>query len=76
MAPPQSYGSVESTQDIPTPQDIYYDEPTSNGPFFMGTMMGYFSKPGYQLGDSLMNSYLVYQQPVYEYQEESGELAS
>jgi hypothetical protein len=37
-------------------------------------MMDYFSKPGYQLGDSLMNSYSAYQ-PVYEYREDFAGLA-
>ncbi|KAF2690290.1 hypothetical protein K458DRAFT_399638 [Lentithecium fluviatile CBS 122367] len=65
----QSYSSASSSAlDIQTPQDVYYEEPASNGPFFMGRMMDYFSKPGYQLGDSLANSY-AYSQQVYEYEE-------
>jgi len=39
----------------------------------MGRMMNYFSKPGYQLGDSLTSGYQSYQPLVYEYQDEFGE---
>lgn len=41
----------------------------------MGRMMNYFSKPGYQLGDSLMSSYHAYEAVVYQYQDEFGEEA-
>ncbi|KAF1836158.1 hypothetical protein BDW02DRAFT_254595 [Decorospora gaudefroyi] len=52
-----------------------YDTP----PVFMGRMLNYFSKPGYQLGDSLFSGY----QPInwdenayaYEYRDEFGEEA-
>jgi hypothetical protein len=44
-------------------------------PFSMGRMTNYFSKPGYQLGDSLSSGYHYYEQPVYQYQEEFGDEA-
>lgn len=40
----------------------------------MGRMTNYFSKPGYQLGDSLAGSY-HFAELVYYYQEEFGEEA-
>lgn len=44
-----------------------YDE--TDNPFFMGRMMSYFSKPGYQLGDSLARGYgeQVERDVVYEF---------
>jgi hypothetical protein len=39
----------------------------------MGRMMDYFSKPGYQLGDSLFSSYRYQQQPVYQEEDGDGE---
>ncbi|KAL1641558.1 hypothetical protein SLS61_010073 [Didymella pomorum] len=44
-------------------------------PFSMGRMTKYFSKPGYQLGDSLSRGYSYYEQPVYHYQDEFGDEA-
>ncbi|KAJ4982922.1 hypothetical protein SVAN01_11589 [Stagonosporopsis vannaccii] len=41
-------------------------------PFSMGRMTNYFSKPGYQLGDSLASGYHYYEQPIYQYQDEFG----
>lgn len=41
----------------------------------MGRMTNYFSKPGYQLGDSLASGYHHYEQPVYQYQKEFGDEA-
>jgi hypothetical protein len=75
-AQPYSVSSVSSTQDLPAPQDVFYDNTPGNGPFCMGRMMDYYSKPGYQLGDSLMNSYSMFQQPMYEYREEYPVLPS
>jgi hypothetical protein len=40
-------------------QDAYYNDPQEEfdtPPVFMGRMMNYFSKPGYQLGDSLFSA--------------------
>jgi hypothetical protein len=51
-----------------------YDDQSIENPIFMGRMMSsYFSKPGYQLGDSLIGSYQVYEPLVYQYQDEFGE---
>jgi hypothetical protein len=36
----------------------------------MGRMMNYFSKPGYQLGDSLISGYHTYEPLVYQYRDE------
>jgi hypothetical protein len=44
-------------------------------PIIMGQMTSFFSKPGYQLGDSLSTGYHFYEQPVYQYQDEFGEEA-
>lgn len=44
-------------------------------PFSMGRMTNYFSKPGYQLGDSLSSGYNYYEQPMYQYQDEFGDEA-
>lgn len=52
-----------------------YDNLAAENPIFMGRMMNYFSKPGYQLGDSLMSSYHAYETLVYQYQDEFGEEA-
>ncbi|KAH3904610.1 hypothetical protein HBI56_213950 [Parastagonospora nodorum] len=52
-----------------------YDNVPAENPIFMGRMMNYFSKPGYQLGDSLMSSYHAYEPMVYQYQDEFGEEA-
>jgi hypothetical protein len=57
------YSEPSSTLDIHTP--LTEDLPALN-PVFMGRMMDYFSKPGYQLGDSLFSSYRFHQQPVYQ----------
>jgi hypothetical protein len=52
---------------------MYDDQPLEN-PIFMSRMMSsYFSKPGYQLGDSLIRSYHVYEPLLYQYQDEFGE---
>ncbi|KAF9700581.1 hypothetical protein EKO04_001521 [Ascochyta lentis] len=48
---------------------------SSAAPFSMGRMTNYFSKPGYQLGDSLASGYQYYEQPVYQYQDEFGDEA-
>jgi hypothetical protein len=61
--------------DAPAPSD---DEPPASNPVVMGRMFDFFSKPGYQLGDSLASAYsyypeqLVYQEEVIyeEYYEE------
>ena len=58
--------------------DVYtpgFDDGASAVPFSMGRMTNYFSKPGYQLGDSLSNGYRYFEQPVYQYQDEFGEEA-
>ncbi|KAF2704616.1 hypothetical protein K504DRAFT_416682 [Pleomassaria siparia CBS 279.74] len=60
------YSNTSSALEVHTP--LTDDLPAPN-PVYMGRMMDYFSKPGYQLGDSLFSSYGNYQQPVY-YQEE------
>ena len=44
-------------------------------PVFMGRMLNYFNKPGYQLGDSLMSGYDNYRPLEYQYQEEFGDEA-
>lgn len=59
------YGAVSQAPLSPA----YQTFPGEN-PVFMGRMMNYFSKPGYQLGDSLMSSYQLYEPPVYTYQDE------
>jgi hypothetical protein len=46
-----------------------YDDYYAENPIFMGRMMNYFSKPGYQLGDSLSSSYHSYEPLVYQYQD-------
>ena len=58
--------------------DVYtpnFDDGAGAVPFSMGRMTNYFSKPGYQLGDSLSNGYRYFEQPVYQYQDEFGEEA-
>ena len=58
--------------------DVYtpgLDDGAGAVPFSMGRMTNYFSKPGYQLGDSLSNGYRYFEQPVYQYQDEFGEEA-
>jgi hypothetical protein len=57
------YNEASSALDIHTP--LTENLPAPN-PVYMGRMMDYFSKPGYQLGDSLFSSYQYYQQPVYQ----------
>jgi hypothetical protein len=57
------YSEPSSSLDIHTP--LTEDLPAPN-PVYMGRMMDYFSKPGYQLGDSLFSSYRYHQQPVYQ----------
>ena len=68
----------------PPPRALSYDVYTPNFddggyavPFSMGRMTNYFSKPGYQLGDSLSNGYRYGEQTVwqYQYQDEFGEEA-
>lgn len=77
-----TYSSTNSSaQDVQTPSDQYYEGAIGGNPVYMGRMFDYFSKPGYQLGDSLMSSYYayeepIYQEPVYEYRDEFGELAA
>lgn len=61
-----------TTQDEPSP--AFVNHPAEN-PIFMGRMMNYFDKPGYQLGDSLMSGYQTVQPIVYQYQDEFGEEA-
>jgi hypothetical protein len=51
---------------------IYDDYPVEN-PIFLGRTTSYFSKPGYQLGDSLMSHHQMYEQEVYQYQDKFGE---
>ncbi|OAG12470.1 uncharacterized protein CC84DRAFT_1254722 [Paraphaeosphaeria sporulosa] len=57
--PAHTYSSstASSTFDFATPHDdhqqAYFDPP----PVFMGRMMEYYSKPGYQLGQSLFGGY-------------------
>ena len=65
-----------SVTEIETPQDYYYSDTGGQNPFFMGRMLDYYSKPGYQLGDSLEESYHMYQEPVYEYRDEFVVLAA
>jgi hypothetical protein len=59
-------------RDVQTP---VLENGVPENPVFMGRMMNYFSKPGYQLGDSLASGYHYYEQPVYQYQDEFGEEA-
>ncbi|KAH7093044.1 hypothetical protein FB567DRAFT_161920 [Paraphoma chrysanthemicola] len=59
-------------QDDSSPQFVDYH---AENPIFMGRMMNYFSKPGYQLGDSLVSGYQTPQPVVYQYQDEFGEEA-
>lgn len=47
-----SFSTSSSALDIETPKDEF--EPP---PVFMGRMMDYYSKPGYQLGESLFGGY-------------------
>ncbi|KAF3006877.1 hypothetical protein E8E13_010938 [Curvularia kusanoi] len=63
-----SYEAV--TYDIRTPD---LDDGLNAAPFLMGRMTNYFSKPGYQLGDSLSSGYQYFDQPMYYYQDEFGE---
>jgi hypothetical protein len=59
------------SRDVRTPVfDSFY-----TAPFSMGRMTNYFSKPGYQLGDSLSSGYNYYEPPVYQYQDEFGDEA-
>ncbi|OAL53979.1 hypothetical protein IQ07DRAFT_584574 [Pyrenochaeta sp. DS3sAY3a] len=52
------------------------DYQQATNPVFIGRMMDYFSKPGYQLGDSLTSGYQSYEQPlVFQYQDEFGDEA-
>lgn len=49
-------------------------ESSSANPVFMGRMMDYFNKPGYQLGDSLMSAYhCSYEPSMYSYQDDFGD---
>jgi hypothetical protein len=64
------YSAVSQADPSPT-----YDIIPAENPIFMGRMMNYFSKPGYQLGDSLMSGYQAYEPVVYQYQDEFGEEA-
>ncbi|KAF3044284.1 hypothetical protein E8E12_003862 [Didymella heteroderae] len=64
-----SYSAV--SRDVRTP---IFDN-FGAAPFSMGRMTNYFSKPGYQLGDSLSSGYQYYEQPVYQYQDEFGDEA-
>jgi hypothetical protein len=71
-----SYPSLHShsavSQEVPTPT-------LQNNPVFMGRMLDYFSKPGYQLGDSLSSGYHDHQAMIYQfkytYQDEFGDEA-
>jgi hypothetical protein len=61
-------------------QYAYYNdrqEEFDTPPVFMGRMMNYFSKPGYQLGDSLFSGYqpIDWGQATYEYRDEFGDEA-
>lgn len=69
-----SHGSLTASHGVQTPlSEVTAFQPN---PVFMGRMMDYFSKPGYQLGDSLSTGYHEYQpvssQYMYTYQEEFG----
>ncbi|CAI6316843.1 unnamed protein product [Periconia digitata] len=65
IQPYSNYASA--TQDTDEIEENYYDAPVAN-PFPMGSMMAFFSKPGYQLGDSLRRSYEdEYDDSQYEY---------
>ncbi|KAF2798483.1 hypothetical protein K505DRAFT_405175 [Melanomma pulvis-pyrius CBS 109.77] len=68
------YSNASSALEVQTP--LTDDLPAPN-PVYMGRMLDYFSKPGYQLGDSLFSSYQHYQQPVYqeEYEDEEDWVA-
>lgn len=50
-----------------------YDDYAVENPIYLGRPTSYFSKPGYQLGDSLMSHYQMYEPMVYHYQDEFGE---
>jgi hypothetical protein len=64
-----SYSAVSQADLTP----VYDDYPLEN-PISMGRQTSsYFSKPGYQLGDSLMWGFQTYEPQVYEYQDEFGE---
>ena len=63
-----SYSAV--SRDLQTP---IFENAFSAVPFSMGRMENYFSKPGYQLGDSLSSGYQYYEQPVYQYQDNFGD---
>lgn len=65
---PNGFSAVSHTDMSP----IYDDYPAEN-PIFLGRTTSYFSKPGYQLGDSLMSQYQTYEPVVYYYQDEFGE---
>jgi hypothetical protein len=70
---PSQYGYSAVSQDM-------YSNPAQDfdtQPVFKGRMMNYFSKPGYQLGDSLFSGYqpISWQHGTYEYQDEFGEEA-
>lgn len=56
-----SFSTSSSALDIDTPQDYQEDSPGAyfdTPPVFMGRMMDYYSKPGYQLGQSLLGGYV------------------
>ncbi|KAH7396701.1 hypothetical protein DE146DRAFT_47031 [Phaeosphaeria sp. MPI-PUGE-AT-0046c] len=61
--------SAVSQADMSPAYDVY---PAEN-PIYLGRTTSYFSKPGYQLGDSLTSHYQMYAPVVYHYQDEFGE---
>ncbi|KZM26431.1 uncharacterized protein EKO05_0005924 [Ascochyta rabiei] len=65
-----NYSAV--SHDLQTP---IFDSCSPAIPFSMGRMTNYFSKPGYQLGDSLASGYQYCEQPMYQYQDAFGDEA-
>lgn len=64
-----SYSQYASfAQDTEDVEEEGYDAPAAN-PFPMGSMMAFFSKPGYQLGDSLRGRYEEEYDDQYEYED-------
>ncbi|KAF2020680.1 hypothetical protein BU24DRAFT_6490 [Aaosphaeria arxii CBS 175.79] len=59
-APP--YYDEDNYSDMST----LHPQPPPPNPVFMGRMFDYFSRPGYQLGDSLVSSYEYHPEPEYQ----------
>ncbi|KAF1967082.1 hypothetical protein BU23DRAFT_603083 [Bimuria novae-zelandiae CBS 107.79] len=52
-----TYSTSSSVMDVQTPEEYHGQEFYEPPPVFMGRMMEYYSKPGYELGASLFGGY-------------------